>query len=1210
MTEGQDPAVRPAIRAIPHATLQACRIADDWLARAWQAHNLAHTALTNSIKVYTVHVPKLAGAEYANSCHHSAWLRVLRGLSQATSGSVDERGIAEALMQAPVCDSAVMQRTVAPLLAVVAILQHAPTRTEERSSFTAGRLSVAARLIGLAQGSRKVLQGGIVESISTVVARTWSAMQQLHVCRAEVHAERRWRVPPATGHLDVWAQHAASPSAAAAVAGISSDQQRVLATLHPNATTLLVDGELCRVLSDVADALADLAQDPAARELLSVAPLHSALISAEPHVKVLQQAAERIRVLSGTASRAAALHSFLTQAFCPSILAVKFTPITGGSAKAFSGSPMAQSLQEGPIHVIQYFHQVFHDAATGLRHEVQQLLSAHQKEQQYRSLLDSCEAELREVQHKLSQLPSRNAAVVGSAAHGLRAADNSSHEQALQQRLYALQNAIGRRVTLTAELQQAAAVAVSAVLQHVKKLKTTLGSSAALFAAVEARIVGDYNAEKLCAAGSALDVDAVLAAESVRESLLKSAEIIGPLVCGALNEFAMMLSSLEPGDGLGEVLRVPLSWYTGETRRPSQPLPAGGAGFTAGLMGGGLWGSSSIWGKPEASSSWFSATPVGLGSIWDDPGVGADALVQSDEPVTWPVQLNNIWSDVSGIFAVDGIFEAAMHGLPEAALTPPSRSVWDTEGLTSKGRQGRGGGRGRGRGRSTASFAASPVARPRNALPGTNICVPPAAMHSLCDEASMCVADVCSASVAAIATSQLSCFIDAFAEPGTADMIHKHSLTGRASPDAGMALLNGDEAQQESALLGALVRSELEAPATSGAWPAEAQDDEADGRQLEAFVFFNNELQGADMMLGGLSQTSSIGRESVSDGGDGEGDSDEHGLHHDAMVSSMLQDDMAEMSGFSNMQVHTLFSRRSLVMHGCMCERICEQCQCHRVCSMQYINIGRVQGDAARAEGAWVDTGDHTRSGSGLRQQGSGGEQALDMLALGNVTRCLTSMLLRSIPAELPVERGPSTPGSCTRALGRVPSAISCQDAAQQYAEMHTAALDVVLYHLRSVLWMLSHHLGADFSRFCSAAVSGDSLAAVLKEVGDPTAPSSERVHVVVGHIQKAAADMFDSQQTVRQWRNKYDAAAAMLLQHYATCVRVPDTRNPIAQAASQVQQWTDDALAHSQTLLDTFCGGILSLEASRAGRSWAPSAFLSCVTYQASRARLKPHCG
>lgn len=273
-----------------------------------------------------------------------------------------------------------------------------------------------------------------------------------------------------------------------------------------------------------------------------------------------------------------------------------------------------------------------------------------------------------------------------------------------------------------------------------------------------------------------------------------------------------------------------------------------------------------------------------------------------------------------------------------------------------------------------------------------------------------------------------------------------------------------------------------------------------------------------------------------------------------------------------------------------------KRCLCHRAGSMQYSNIGGVQGDVSKTEEAWADAGDHTRSGSGLHQQGSGGQQ-VDMLALGNVSRCLTSMLLRSIPADLPMERAPMTPGSRTRALGRVPSAISCQDAAQKLSEMHTAALDALLFHLRSVLWMLSHHLGADFSWFCSAAVSGDSLVAVLNEVGDLTAPSSKRVHVVVGLIQQAAADMFDSQQAVRQWRTKYDAAAGMLLQHYGSCVRMPDTCNPIAQAVSQVQQWADDALAHSQMILDKFCGGILSLEASRAGRSWAPSALLACVT-------------
>lgn len=213
------------------------------------------------------------------------------------------------------------------------------------------------------------------------------------------------------------------------------------------------------------------------------------------------------------------------------------------------------------------------------------------------------------------------------------------------------------------------------------------------------------------------------------------------------------------------------------------------------------------------------------------------------------------------------------------------------------------------------------------------------------------------------------------------------------------------------------------------------------------------------------------------------------------------------------------------------------------------------------------------------------------MLALGNVTRCLTALLLRSLPAEHLWEKVSGTPGSRSRTAGRIPSALNFQAAAQQYTEMCTAASDVVLHYLRSVLWMLSHHLGADFSSFASAAVSRDGLAAVMEQIGDNNAPSSVRVHVVVGHIQQAAADMFDSQQAVRRWRMQFDAAAAMLLQHYRACMRVPDTRNPAAKAVMQVQQWADDAMAHSQSILDTFCAGILSLEASRAGRSWAPRA-------------------
>eukprot|EP00892_Ulva_mutabilis_P006375 jgi/Ulvmu1/4109/UM019_0088.1 len=247
-----------------------------------------------------------------------------------------------------------------------------------------------------------------------------------------------------------------------------------------------------------------------------------------------------------------------------------------------------------------------------------------------------------------------------------------------------------------------------------------------------------------------------------------------------------------------------------------------------------------------------------------------------------------------------------------------------------------------------------------------------------------------------------------------------------------------------------------------------------------------------------------------------------------------------------------------------------------------------VQAGGMQVDESWAEVGQEPRSSSAGQESGGA---AVDMLALGNVTRCLTALLLRALPAEQAWEVGPPTPGSRTRATGRVPSALSFTDAAQQYTEMCTTASDVVLYHLRSVLWMLSHHLGTDFASFCSAAVSGDDLAAVLEEVGDPAAPSSERVHVLVGHIQQAAADMFDSQQAVRQWRAKFDAAAALLLQHYRACMRVPDTRGVVSQAVVQVQQWADDALTHSQTLLDAFCGGILSLEASRAGRSWAPRA-------------------
>lgn len=284
-------------------------------------------------------------------------------------------------------------------------------------------------------------------------------------------------------------------------------------------------------------------------------------------------------------------------------------------------------------------------------------------------------------------------------------------------------------------------------------------------------------------------------------------------------------------------------------------------------------------------------------------------------------------------------------------------------------------------------------------------------------------------------------------------------------------------------------------------------------------------------------------------------------------------------------------------------------------------------------------------------------------IAAENVHRTLLATLLRCLPSDTMLQRAASLSSArgeasgSSAALHAWPKAMSVHEAQNQYLEICTAALDVVCYHLRNVLWMSSHHIG-DVSTLCATAVAPEATFGVLEELCDvsesdldplatppqaslQTAPrrrgshsggstpraggggsgartagnvanaahvsAPARVHVIVGGVQAAAAALYDAQQAVKRWKVQHEEASRALLTHldsatsgggyggavigtsvgsHGTSERV---RNVATGALTATRKWVDAAVAHGDTLLERFCSGILSIEASRAGRAWAP---------------------
>ena len=162
-----------------------------------------------------------------------------------------------------------------------------------------------------------------------------------------------------------------------------------------------------------------------------------------------------------------------------------------------------------------------------------------------------------------------------------------------------------------------------------------------------------------------------------------------------------------------------------------------------------------------------------------DGGLGGAPGSESN-PVTWPASLNDIWTDIAALFAVENILEAATE-LPRDAFLKYARAAPAPHLTAASAAHASGGGRGAGknersrggRGQTRKRGDQKPTSTGSHdhmhsvTLPATILAAPPDALKRLTDVACMCVADVMMASIGSLTCSYLSVFIASFTQaPG------------------------------------------------------------------------------------------------------------------------------------------------------------------------------------------------------------------------------------------------------------------------------------------------------------------------------------------------------------------------------------------------------------------------------------------------------------
>ena len=394
---------------------------------------------------------------------------------------------------------------------------------------------------------------------------------------------------------------------------------------------------------------------------------------------------------------------------------------------------------------------------------------------------------------------------IQDAAAAAEASQGNEHSPGLQQGALSGPTAdLARSQAQLHHAQMAVARAVDNVHSAVATAAAQLSDVQAMSASVQAQLDQLHANAVVDAVGSALDVGQALQAANVEHGLRHSLSLMMPLVQSLHRELANALpSSALQGAEAG--LKTPAAWHAGKQPAPAPPVQ----------QTFGMWGDSNIWGgTSQIDQALFGQAELGLSDA-------APAQPDSAPALAWPQGLAEVWTPVAALLSVDAVLQSV--------VTSPTE----------------------------AGDCASKV---EAALASVTACGPVslAAAHLSAFSASFNIAPVAAS---------------AAAPPAVANLISppRDTPQARELPNAPPVWATPPRPPSPPRLqsLGAVARphrtSVSTASASDAALAAAVAPQGRHDQELQAFTFFDDDLPGADIMLGGLSDDSSVEAQSVGD---------------------------------------------------------------------------------------------------------------------------------------------------------------------------------------------------------------------------------------------------------------------------------------------------------------------------------------------------------
>ena len=553
------------------------------------------------------------------------------------------------------------------------------------------------------------------------------------------------------------------------------------------------------------------------------------------------------------------------------------------------------------------------------------------------------------------------------------------------------------------------------------------------------------------------------------------------------------------------------------------------------------WGAA-IWGGPSSAAS------AGGLNIWGSGLPGAAVAAAGAHELSWPLQLIGNWAQCAALFALDTVLQAAV------AAEQSSQSA----------------------------LCRRLASHPQGAM---------------LDSAERCMADMFACGPAVVAAARMRLINEELLAPPAGVPVPMPALppaSPQAQPPPPPAIAYPPQRPAPAAQLQSLGR--VPAHAVDAAQP--------DGRQLESFQFFDCDVGGADIMLGGLSQASSLEAQSI---GEPAHEASEAGSIGMQQARFGFQDDelpgtAVPLQGDDKVRAAVRFQRHVLLARGdkshvFACGAFAQVlAQLSNFLTEHLCDLQEDSGsDADEMSPQPEPQGEHwlpndIRLGSRSGSEAQSGH-APDSVGAAHVAQLFTSLVTRQVPALCAPSRSasavsdsPAAGASAHDALPPLPrSCLECLSAltAARYGELAQEA--------RSAAWLLSHLLPADLSPLVATTTRKGLVKGVLESLTSPNAPAGARVHALVTNLQHAAANMYDARQALAQWRASYDEASSALLRHLSSCGR--GLSGSAKEGVQAAQQWVSGVVASTATLLDDLAAGVLSLEASRAGQGWGPGA-------------------